>query len=132
MKYVLLVPLAIMCSVTAAAAQTPTLVKGVAYVNCQKHLALPHARVTLHSPEYSRTVLTDDKGRYAALGLPPGRYLIELTTREGTATRVLVLDAGALAVVPLGYQRAGSDAQCEPPVALAEPDTQDRTTIHGY
>jgi hypothetical protein len=132
MKYFLLIPLAIVCSLSAASAQTPTLVKGVAYVNCQKHLALPHARVTLHSREYTRTVLTDDQGRYAVFGLPPGRYLIELDTREGSATRALVLDPGAFAVVPLGYQRAGSAAQCESPIALAEPDTQNRTTVRGY
>ena len=92
----------------AAAPLTGTAsVSGVVVSDTEKPLPLRRARVTLVNPDikYSKTIVTDDTGRFAFRGLPAGRFTMNVTKeafvdvaygarRPGLPGTSLLLEAG--------------------------------------
>jgi len=113
----------------SAVTDSTATIRGVTYIDCRTHAALPHARVTLHTDNFTRTVRSDASGRFIAMGLPPGEYAVLLDTREGVAKRQVRVEPGDIATMGLGYEAPNSGGQCMTVLARAEAHTQDVTNM---
>jgi hypothetical protein len=67
-----------------AAAEGPATIRGFVYA-CSNHAPMPGARVTLHRLDDDTYVhvTADQRGRFARVGLAPGRYLISVQGAPG-------------------------------------------------
>jgi hypothetical protein len=139
-----------------ASAEGPATIHGVVYECASRH-ALANAYVTLRGLDNGEAfnMRTDARGRFVRVGLTPGRWLVEASSRPGaaaerdTASRLATLETGdvldmvigtrllsparAVAVRPSADHVANSNAPhpvCDPARVPLAPSTSDRTIIH--
>jgi hypothetical protein len=134
-----------------AAAEGPATIRGFVYA-CSNHVPMPGARVTLHRLDDDTYVhvTADQRGRFARVGLTPGRYLISVQGaavryggRTRTASRLARVDTDDVLDMSIG----GDEAQmisnhgawsdpyhpqplCDDPLVPPAPQTSDRYVIH--
>jgi hypothetical protein len=141
---------------TPASAEGPATIHGVVYECASRH-ALANAYVTLRGVDNGEAfnMRTDAQGRFVRVGLTPGRWLIEASSRPGAsaerdaASRLATLEADdvlnmvigtrllsparATAVRAVGAGPANPDVPhplCDPARVPLVPATSDRTIIH--
>ena len=139
-----------------ALAQGPASIHGVVY-ECTTRHTLANAYVTLRGADNGEvfTMRTDAQGRFVRVGLTPGRWLIEASSRPGpagerdAASRMALLETDDVLDMVIGTRllgatratavRAASDhpANANTPHPLCDsarvpqaPTTADRTIIH--
>jgi Carboxypeptidase regulatory-like domain len=137
-----------------ASAEGPSTIHGVVYECATRH-ALANAYVTLRGVDNGETfkMRTDARGRFARVGLTPGRWLIEASSRPAAADRdaasrlatletddVLDMVIGTRLVSPAretAVRAADRPANANTPHPLCDsarvpqaPTTADRTIIH--
>ncbi len=142
--------------VTPAGAEGPATIHGVVY-DCASRHAIVNAYVTLHGLDNGEKfkTLTDAHGRFARVGLTPGHWLIEASTRPGAAgerdaaSRLATLETDDVLEMVIGTRLRGEarataghparDRQakantahplCDPARVPQAPSTSDRTIIH--
>jgi hypothetical protein len=139
-----------------ASAEAPATIHGVVY-ECSTRHALASAYVTLRGVDNGDVfnMRTDAKGRFARVGLTPGRWLIEASSRPGAAgerdaaSRLAMLEtddvldmvigtrllstARATPVRPAADRPANANTPhplCDSARVPQAPTTADRTIIH--
>lgn len=98
-------------------------------VDCRTEARLPHAQILFRDARTGtlvRRLSADAKGNYSALGLPDGRYLVQLQSEDKTGLHLMSVEPGDIGDYRLG---AASNGECKPFLLPTSPGTQDQTTI---
>jgi Ca-activated chloride channel family protein len=94
---------------------------------------LPGATVRLsHAPDADRTTITDDKGEFSFVALPPGQYTITVALSGFTeVTRQVVVQAGAVVRLSLELHVAGVTESVAVTAASPTINTSSNSVVGG-
>ena len=98
-------------------------------IDCRDNSRLPRAQVLFRdagSGTLERRATSDGKGNFSALGLPEGRYLVQILAPARNGLHLVTVDSGDVANYRLG---ASVNGECKPFALARPPGTADRTTI---
>jgi hypothetical protein len=139
--------LALLAAPSLASAEGPATIRGLVYA-CSNHAPWPGARVTLHrlDDDTYLHVIADQRGRFARVGLTPGRYVISVQgaadRRTRVASRLARLDTDDVLDMSIGGDPGvlissvwppdpyHPQPLCDDPLVPPAPQTSDRYVIH--
>lgn len=124
----ILVATALAAIMAPASAVTTGNVTG-SVVDCRNGARLPRAQILFREARtgaVERLTVADSKARFAALGLPEGRYLVQILAPARNGLHLVNVDPGDVATYQLA---ASANGDCKPFELPRPPQTTDKTTV---